>query len=601
MIEEITLPVPPEQVWPILSNTNRLNRALGLPAMSVDGAMPASFALKVSSGLPGLKLSWIERPFEWVEGRTWRVVREFGGGPLARFEGAMDLSPQNNGTQLRLEVLFTPRNGVGEWLVRWVVLPEARRRVRALLEEMARTARRGEGIAFPSRRLKTPIHESALKRRVQALRALPAIKGDVEAAADRLEGHIRDGYDDEVTRMRPFELADRWALPRVAALRAFMHGVSCGLLDMSWEVLCPNCARPEILSGLSKVKPASHCDTCRIDYGVDFDNSVELRFSVNAAVRSAVTAVYCAGSPAHAPFAVAQQEIAPASRRDVELDLAGESYVLRNLQGGETVALRPNAEGPGEVSVELAGVSVELFFRPGKVRLNLRNPGAVAALVRLERESWKDRAARASMVSMVPEFRTLFSSEVLAPDVQIAVRNVALLFSDLKDSTALYARAGEARAYAVVQKHFEYLFSIIEGCGGSVVKTIGDAVMAAFPSATLAVEAALRIQERIAELSKSLEPKPPVVIKLGVHHGPAFVVGANGALDYFGTTVNVAARIQNESKGADLVVSDGVYEDPGVREVLAAHAHEAQEFAIRLKGLSESYDLWRLRPKAQVG
>src|SRR5436853_609704 len=75
--------------------------------------------------------------------------------------------------------------------------------------------------------------------------------------------------------------------------------------------------------------------------------------------------------------------------------------------------------------------------------------------------------------------------------VTLPVARVALLFSDLTGSTALYARVGDAVAFRLVQDHFDLLSGIIEAEGGVVVKTIGDAVMAAFPDEGAAVRAAL--------------------------------------------------------------------------------------------------------------
>jgi class 3 adenylate cyclase len=220
--------------------------------------------------------------------------------------------------------------------------------------------------------------------------------------------------------------------------------------------------------------------------------------------------------------------------------------------------------------------------------------------VRVEKESWREKAATACAVTALQEFRDLFSSEVLSPGVEIAVKNIAVLFSDLKDSTALYERIGDATAYAVVRDHFEYMFAKIAEQDGAVVKTIGDAVMAVFPHAAPALEAALEIQEHVAELNARLKPRPAVVIKLGVHIGPVIAINANGVLDYFGTTVNVGARVQNESRGGDVVVTQAVVSDAAACQCVAGHPVTTEDFEIKLKGLSDSFMLRRLIPKIPV-
>jgi class 3 adenylate cyclase len=77
-------------------------------------------------------------------------------------------------------------------------------------------------------------------------------------------------------------------------------------------------------------------------------------------------------------------------------------------------------------------------------------------------------------------FRELFSTEVLSPGQELAVRDVTLMFSDLEGSTALYERVGDATAYSRVNRHFDLVRMHIEEHHGAVVKTMGDGLMASF-------------------------------------------------------------------------------------------------------------------------
>jgi class 3 adenylate cyclase len=271
--------------------------------------------------------------------------------------------------------------------------------------------------------------------------------------------------------------------------------------------------------------------------------------------------------------------------------------VLHDLDHNRSTTLRPSADGPSELAVDLAAPPETLAFKPGAVTLSL-SPAETIGLVRLERESWQEKGATASLVTTLQDFRDLFSSEVLAPGMDIAVRTVALLFTDLKGSTALYEKVGDAAAYSIVRDHFGYLFEIVKKHDGAVVKTIGDAVMAAFATPAAAVDAALEMQERVGELNAELAPKPPVVLKIGVHAGPSIAINADGILDYFGTTVNVAARVQNESAGGEVVLSEALARDQSVAEVLAEHKAKDEPFEANLKGLSAHFKLHRMWPRA---
>jgi class 3 adenylate cyclase len=594
MRREMKLSASAAELWPLLSNTNRFNKALGLPAMNPEPGS-AGFAKPMTSRLFGMKLSWKEMPFEWVEGRFFKAVRLFDAGPFERFEGGMEFAPGDCSCALKIASDFTPRNALGSFLIRYFIGRKAMKDAESLVRRIDESLKASGDEPFPVRRVKTPARESALTLKCEALHRAPIEK----RIANRLETFLREGYDDQLARMRPYEFADSWGFNRCATLKVFLHAVKSGILDMNWDVLCPNCGGPkENIAHLKDIKGTAHCPSCGIEYGVNFDQAVELRFTVSPAVRPVEVALYCVGSPARAPFALAQLIVKPGETRTVEVDLKAESYRLRNLSSRKCLWLRPSSEGSTSLNVDFATCpgDCELPFKPGAVKLVLQ-PGEELLLVRLEKESWKEKAATACAVTALQEFRDLFSSEVLAAGVEISIKNIAVLFSDLKDSTALYERIGDATAYSIVRDHFDYMFEIIAKQDGAVVKTIGDAVMAVFPSAAPALEAALEIQEHVAELNARLKPKPPITIKLGVHMGPVIAINANDVLDYFGSTVNIGARVQNESKGGDVVVTQAVMADAGACQCMAEH-HPAttEDFEIHLKGLKGAFKLRRLIP-----
>jgi class 3 adenylate cyclase len=155
---------------------------------------------------------------------------------------------------------------------------------------------------------------------------------------------------------------------------------------------------------------------------------------------------------------------------------------------------------------------------------------------------------------------------------------------------------GDAAAYNLVRKHFALLAAIVRDHDGAVVKTIGDAVMAAFSDPAQAVRAALAMQ---AEIGSSEHGVPDIVLKVGVHAGPSVVVTLNDRLDYFGSTVNMAARLQGQSTGGDIVLSTWVADDPEVREMLAAVPQRRETVA--LKGFAEPVGFIRLLSTTSPG
>jgi class 3 adenylate cyclase len=149
----------------------------------------------------------------------------------------------------------------------------------------------------------------------------------------------------------------------------------------------------------------------------------------------------------------------------------------------------------------------------------------------------------------------------------LGIRQVTLLFTDLKGSTAMYERLGDLNAYALVREHFALLGAAVQEHSGAIVKTIGDAVMAVFSRPTDAVSAALEILAQ-TERYNAEHGKPSFVLKIGGHCGPSIAVTLNENLDYFGQTVNVAARVQSLADSGEICISEALYSASGVSDLL---------------------------------
>jgi class 3 adenylate cyclase len=148
--------------------------------------------------------------------------------------------------------------------------------------------------------------------------------------------------------------------------------------------------------------------------------------------------------------------------------------------------------------------------------------------------------------------------------------------------------------------HFDVLREAIAQENGALVKTIGDAVMAVFRRPAGALRAFLKAQQVLASPP---EGRRPLLLKVGIHTGPCIAVTLNGRLDYFGCTVNLAARLEGLSSGGDVVISEAVHADPEIAELLHGPGAEltARPFEVTLKGFDEEqFELWRVAPAACV-
>ena len=261
------------------------------------------------------------------------------------------------------------------------------------------------------------------------------------------------------------------------------------------------------------------------------------------------------------------------------------SYRVHAFAERSALRFRVAADGAGAAAVRLTQdgwAGDEVTLGP-QAELSLANATGVEQLLVLERTAWSDQTATAAEVTALQVFRDLFAAEALRPGEPIAVRSLSVVFTDLRGSTRYYRDVGDAPAFGSVVEHLAVLRQEVAAEGGAVVKALGDAIMAVFPRPVCAVQAMLSAQRAVAG--------KPLELKVGIHAGRCIAVNQNGVLDYFGSTVNLAARLVGLSGGGDLILSDAVLEDTEV----AALGLRAEPVAGVLKGFEdEPLSLWRV-------
>jgi len=171
-------------------------------------------------------------------------------------------------------------------------------------------------------------------------------------------------------------------------------------------------------------------------------------------------------------------------------------------------------------------------------------------------------------------------------------RDLTFLFTDLQDSTAMYASIGDVFAFDLVRLHFDTLSAVARRRRGEIVKTIGDALMARFRDPADAVQAALEMFERLDNFNRMNATK--LALKVGIHRGDAIVVSGRQGTDYFGQTVNIASRIGAIAAPGEIVLSDAVHQGSSVPPLLAGY--QVREEQASLKGVSGEVLVHRLRP-----
>jgi class 3 adenylate cyclase len=240
--------------------------------------------------------------------------------------------------------------------------------------------------------------------------------------------------------------------------------------------------------------------------------------------------------------------------------------------------------------------TITTAMQPGPLRLSVENKSDVRALPTLwiANHTLHDLLGKrrpfltAKRLLSNQTFRDIYRTDTLDVDQGLKITSLTFLFTDLKGSTALYDRVGDLVAYDLVREHFRVLNEIVAGQGGAVVKTIGDAVMATFPSPDRALAAALRMRESVRALKKDL------LIKIGIHEGPCLAVTLNDRLDYFGQTVNIAARVQGLANERAIFATKPVVEHPQVAKIIEANKLVPAEQLAALRGVADKMTVFQI-------
>jgi class 3 adenylate cyclase len=298
-------------------------------------------------------------------------------------------------------------------------------------------------------------------------------------------------------------------------------------------------------------------------------------------VRDIPDQVYCSAEPAKRDHVRVQRLLPPGGRVTVAPQLVPGRYtVWHNLDGGWYL----DVGDAGESTVAWADRPAGTVIAVGPdAAIELVNETAADGVVRIERATWNDHALRAGHLLAFQDFRDLFSEDYIGADVRLGVGEQTLLFTDVVGSTAFYAARGDPAAFIDIKRHFDDVFRIVGAHRGAVVKTIGDAVMAAFVDPLDAVRASRAIHDAF----HPGRTDTPIRLRISLNTGPCIAVRLNANADFFGGTVNVAAKLQALAEGYQTAISDATYRAYGVAAYLAEHGAVLEILSYTSKALPE--------------
>jgi class 3 adenylate cyclase len=558
---EVALPVA--TVWPIVADSSRMNRALGVQEMKFEDRGSERWG---SSAPLGIAQEWLEVPWNWLAGEWIESLRVYKRGFSKAVWGVFVFTPLDE-HRTRVSVYFgaVPRNFFGR-LINKLGFPTLEKDfVRVFKEVTEQVGALKPVFELPPRDPLPPEAESRLSQIRERLltHALDA------KLIDKLIEWIRTGDELDLFRIQIRERARAWKVDEQELLRVALHATREGLLDISWDLICPHCRGPTSKAeALGDLKAKGVCEVCQIDFGSNTPESVEITFHVHPTIREITVRTFCSAEPAKKDHIRLQRDVKPGESCVVEPRLGSGRWRLRT-HGSKAYGVLDTHEGVAGALEWKATEQPKLEGAP-KPRITLINDSTEPRRFVLEAAGWNDFALRPAQLFNLQEYRDLFSEDYLAADVQLAIGEQTILFTDIVGSTAMYAQRGDPAAFMEVKKHFTEVFPLVAKNRGAVVKTIGDAIMASFTDPLDAVKTCAEIHALFHKDRQDSATR----LRISLNTGPCIAVKLNASIDYFGQTVNLAAKLQSLAEAGEVALSDSVWGARGVKDFLQGRAVE---------------------------
>lgn len=475
---------------------------------------------------------------------------------------------------------------------------------------------------------------STLQARLDVVRSAGTIPAET---VDAFTEYLRSAPEEDLFRMSPLKWGRSHGVSDTHAIELFLRATHAGILDFAWGVICPMCAAFLATPAGLRAVENKWCSMCEIPIEAQVSESVEVAFTVAPGVRRIrFHSAHTLDVAIDGVISLFSGNVGRGAdmRKDLSAKILSGGHMEGHSMHTERTVLAPGnymivvpasntaARFEAVDGAEKQELEIDLFdgkavvsvpaVRAGRLDLTLRNKSGVGIeylliagprptpaqcpapqerqkqLVELaQSDAWL--SGRRLLTSQT--FHELFRAETIPIEQGIDVKGLAILFTDLQGSTSLYQRAGDLKAFGMVRDHFALLKECVSANGGAVVKTIGDAVMAAFSESRSAAEAAVQMHRRISKVAPG-----DLALKIGMHAGPCIAVHLNDRIDYFGSTVNIASRVQGKAAGGEIVLTESSYQSPDVEKILRAAELVGAKESVELRGIEGVVPIVRLRP-----
>lgn len=563
-----------KQLWPILADTSRINRAMGAPEITFVERDGVKYGLTKRAGM---EQEWVEVPWNWVSEQWAECIRVYSRGFGTIIYSVFLLEPTGP-DRTRVSTYY---GAVGRGLVGRLALKYG---FPSLQASFGQVLTQIEGQLAALQPVLTQAGPEALtpeaEARLTQVQAKLEAEGLEAAAVKKLFAWLRTGDEEDLRRIQVRERARKWGLDEQQLLRVALHCTREAVLEVSWDIICPHCRGVTVeADSLGKVQAKSECGVCELQFGTNAAESVEITFHVHPSIRAVQHHAFCSAEPSNKEHIRLQRDVAPGQTVQASPLLEPGTYRLR-LHARSDYGYLDVVEG-GAARFEWKASATGRHAVGLTPQLELHNDTAQPQRFVLEAARWSDHALRPGQLFSLQEYRDLFSEDYLSTDVQLAIGDQTILFTDIVGSTAMYAERGDPAAFMTVKNHFGEVFPVVAKHRGAVVKTIGDAVMAAFNDPLDAMKASKEIHACFPPGRTDTQTR----LRISLNSGPCIAVKLNTGIDYFGQTVNLAAKLQSLAESWQVAMSEQVLRAPGVAAWLEKEGAKLEDVTFSSKAL----------------
>ncbi len=578
----LDVPGKPESLWPMISATDFLNQQAGMKTTN-------TFFLQQASGSPwmhaqtknaGLTVAYEELPYEWLAPYHYQVERLHSKGPLKYLSFGVDLKPLN-----AYITLITCRIRFVSYLpgaVARVLVQKEVNKFMSLFQALAMKQQGGQLLkAFYTPESENLTQINALVKSWEAFEPNPEIRF---ALAD----YILRAPERLAYRIRPRELAEAYQLDSLALLKACLRLTRQQQFHLMWDCRCPGCKGPkESFRHLSELNAVAYCESCAVNYGVAFDQNLELSFQPDHQIRPVSENYFCAGSPANTPHISWQANILPGLHLTSVLDLEPGYFVLRTLLCPNEITVHIDSSGANELVLEIQDLLClngspapdSICLQAGAL-LKLTNNRSVCCTLMLEDIGWQSQTISAAEVQSVQAFHDLFPDQVLAPGESLPLQSQVFLlaYSPLESDAADEL---QHLCHGLIQAHEGAALVL------STMQTLGI-----FASAYEALAAAWDLRQELANLNLMYEHPESLVLALS--QGPCEVYCDGERLNYRGLAIEALHLARQQSQDG-IIASESFFQAPS----LSSFFELAEAEWLRLPN-PEGEDYLQLREQAMA-